>query len=616
VGDNADPTTAEVYEGIIRHINYASHGDIARDTALGNAASCGIGPYRINTKYVAEDSFDQEITIDRILDPLSSFPDPDAMEPDYSDANYWFLTRTMSTDEYKKKYPSASMTSFDPNDAAVQGWLEGVEEGVRIAEYFYVKREKRTLLQLSDGTTGYEDELDIPEGSGVTILKKRVTETRRVFWDTINGFESLDHTEWPGKYIPILMVTGREMVVRGKKVLISLVRFARDPQKLFNSYKSGIAENVGLSTRAPWIGPKGSFKDESWKTANTVNHAYLEYEPQDIAGQPAPPPARNVYEAPIQALSEAASQEADDIKAAANIFDSSLGSASPEYSGVSVLRRTQQADITNFHFIDNLSRTIWHEGRILLDLIPKVYDTARIARIMREDGTPAMVAITQAVKGDDGQETVPLVPGHETEQHHRIDVGRYDVTVTTGPSYTTRRQETFDMLTQFAQAMPQIFQLGGDIIFKNSDIPGAKELAERFKLMLPPQIQQAEGATQASVAQMATQLAQMTMQNKILQGQMQQLLMEKKAKVLELLAKNFQVALQEETKLTIAEMKAAADKAQAMLNAEMTAIDKQLTMFQESEMAPGPDTGNLGIHPEPIPPEPAAAPGAPAGGVQ
>lgn len=604
VSDGASQDTADVFEGIVRHINFRSHGEVARDHAVECSASGGFGFYRICTEFIADTSFDQEILIQRILDPMTVYFDPDCQEPDYSDAKYCFVRCKMKWSDYKRQFPGAVRSDFDASDRETMGdWQE--EDHIWIAEYWHVDISMRTLchywipsptLEVPDGVqefVGWLDELpkDFPKDQ---IVQKREVEVRSVHFDKINGVEALDKTDWVGRWIPILPVLGKEMVVDGKRQLQSLIRHARDPQKLFNAYKSGIAENLGLASRVPWIGAKGSFKDPKWDTANSTNHAYLEYEPQSIDGQPTGPPARNNFEAPIQALSQAAAQESDDIKAAAGIFDSSLGAATAEYSGISVLRRQQQSDVTNFHFTDNLTRTMWHEGRILIDLIPKIYSTARAARILQEDGTPSIVMITQALDGDEAN--VPKVPGHENEPHHRLDVGRYDVTVTTGPSYTTQRQETFDMLTKFAQAMPAIFEIGGDIIFKNSDIPGARELAERFKLMLPQPILAAMKSEQQNQIQVAQQLAQMTTENEQLKQGLMELLEEKKSKILEITSKERVAALQAQTQVALQGMKddsAAAlgllktghEAAVAQLEKEMETIGQRVDQMHEEKMA-------------------------------
>src|SRR4030095_14332132 len=263
------------------------------------------------------------------------------------------------------------------------------DQGVLVGNYWTVETEKKKLvaIQWPDGriTGVYEDEP--PRDGDVEILppglmraldpktgkpKERETEVRTVKVYQINGHEILEETVWPGQWIPIFPVLGKEMWVDGKRQLFSLIRFARDPQKLYNFYRSSDAESVMLGTKAPWIGVKGAFRDSRWATANTTPWAYLEYEPLDIAGQPAPSPPRNIAEPPIQALSLGAAQASDDIKATTNVYDASLGERSNETSGIAIQRRQNQSGLSNFHFIDNLNRAIRQCGVVLCDLIPKL----------------------------------------------------------------------------------------------------------------------------------------------------------------------------------------------------------------------------------------------------
>ena len=294
------------------------------------------------------------------------------------------------------------------------------------------------------------------------------------------------------------------MYIEEKRYLFSLIRFARDPQKLYNFYRSSEAETVMLGTKAPWVGVKGIFKDPRWATANTVPWSYLEYEPLDIAGNPAPMPQRNIFEPPIQALTLGAAQASDDIKATTNVYDASLGSQSNEVSGIAIQRRQGQMELSNFHFVDNLNRAILQCGVILCDLIPKIYDTPRQVRILGEDMQEKIVAVNQQFKDEYG-----------AVKCYDLANGKYDVRMKIGPSFKTQREQTASQLVELSQNFPQLMQVAGDIVFDNLNLPGAEKIADRLRKSMPPGLtddpnKKPQEMLAAQNQQQAQQIEQMT----------------------------------------------------------------------------------------------------------
>src|SRR5215471_13519430 len=487
VDSTADPDTAEIIEGMIRHIEYSSKADEVYETAIEQSAAGGFAYFRVTTRYCSAKSFDQELRIERIADPFSVYIDPYAREADKSDMHWAFECEWVPKDEYKQEYGESvisQMNFYEGSHNPAPGWIG--DSGVRIARYWTAETVKRTLslVEWPDGkrTPQYADDIpqELPEGLRLVEDEKgkpleRETEERIVKCYKINGIEILDETDWPGMWIPLLCVLGKEMYVEGERHLFSLVRFAKDAQKLYNFYRSSEAETVLLGTKAPWIGVKGAFKDPRWATANSQPWAFIEYEPTDIEGNPAPPPTRNIYEPPIQALSLGAAQASDDIKATTNIYDASLGAQGNETSGIAIRQRQSQAGLSNFHFVDNLNRAIRQCGVVLCDLIPKIYDTPREIRILGEDRAQQVVQVNQNFVNDQGMYDC-----------YDLTSGKYDVTIKVGPSYTTQREETWSTLTDFARAYPPLLQMAGDIIFANGDFAGSDKIAERFRKMLPP----------------------------------------------------------------------------------------------------------------------------------
>lgn len=493
VGDGADEWTAKVQDGLVRNIQVNSNADVAYDTALDNAVSGNVGYFRVITDYAADDVFDQDIKIERIANSLSVVPDPFCMDADSANWNDAWITDTYSVNDFKKKWPKAEVASFEAGDGKVDPlWLEG--EDIIVAEWWTRREVSATLLQLSNGMCMFEEQYQkakqLFDVQGVTEKDRRPTVTMKVTQHIMNGCEIIETKEWAGKYVPIIPVYGDEVIIDGKRYLKSLIRDAKDAQRMFNYWRTTSTELVALAPKAPWIGPEGAFAaDSNWATANTENHQYLEYVATDASGNPMAPPQRQGFTGPPAGALQEALNASDDMKSIVGMYDASLGAKSNETSGRAILARQREGDVSTFNFTDNLSRAIRHAGRILADLIPKVYSTQRIIRIIGEDGGTQNVPINQ--------ETQPL-PDHAKKMGeqaqgimHIYDLtsGKYDVTCETGPSYTTRREEAAAQMMEFMHAVPNAGAVMGDLLVKNLDWPGADEIAERLKMLLPPQAQ-------------------------------------------------------------------------------------------------------------------------------
>lgn len=514
VGDGSDEDTAEVLEGMVRHIQYESGADAAYDTAFQAAVTSSFGYFRINTAYTDPLSFDQDIKILRIKNAFSVYFDPTCKEPDYSDARFAFVVEKLSKEEFKEQYPNAELTAMDSWTSTGDGWLDASE--CRVAEYFYREATVSKIVQLSDGSVVRKKDLPAALPEGVTVLKERNTEEFAVKWIKMNGQEMLEETDWPGKWIPIIPVLGDELDVDGERVIEGIVRQAKDPQRQYNFMSSATTETIALAPKAPFIGAVGQFEnfENDWQRANISNQPFLQYNPISLNGQPAPPPTRQTFEPAIQATTNAMMQSSQDLKAVTGIYQAALGAQGNETSGKGILARQQQSHGANFHFVDNLSRSLRHAGRIILDLIPKIYDTERMMRIIGEDGMQSMVQLSP------GAAAKQQAMGQAVQKSFDVTVGKYDVTVSTGPSYQTKRQEAVASQMQLVSSFPAIMPVAGDIMVRNMDWPGSQDIADRMQKMLPPQLQDTpEGALPPQVQQ---HVAQLTQQNQQLTQALQQ----------------------------------------------------------------------------------------------
>ena len=512
--DGADPETARVLQGIIRNIEVNSNADTAYDCAFDSAVTGGRGFVRVITDYCDPRSFNQDIKILTVDDPNRVVIDPNYKEPDGSDADWCFIFEDISKDEFERKYPDAevSSTGFDYSNLGSDWFLE---DKVRIAEYFVKSFEDDILVQLPDGSTALKSEIEDAEDSlllemGLTpeILealysdkdKSRKTQIPVVNWYKINGEEILEKTKWAGTYIPVIPVHGETLIIEGKRIFEGIVRHARDAQRMYNYWATAETEAIALAPKAPFIGAEGQFKghENQWKTANTKNHPYLQYKPVALNGTPVAPPQRVNSEANVGAINQARMLAADDLKSTTGIYDASLGNRSNESSGIAINRRNQQAQTGNFHFVDNLSRSIRHLGTVLIELIPIVYDTERVVRIIGPDEKEEIVAINTIFKDKDKL------------TNYSFETGKYDVSVSTGPSYASKRQESLDALLKLVQSYPAATQFAGDLILKNMDFQGADEIAERLLRSIPPEIvgndEEIPPQVQAQIQQLTAQL--------------------------------------------------------------------------------------------------------------
>jgi len=498
VDDNADVEMAEVLDGIVRHIEYISDADVAYDTACENQVVHGEGYIRVLTEYCDDTSFDQDIKIGRVRNAFSVYMDPMMQDPCGADAQWCFITEEITKEEFHRTYPKASpVTSImaqGVGDADLTQWV--AELTIRIAEYFYYSHEEATLNLYPNGQTFYSDDPQdkLMKQMGLNPLRSRRVDRKRVKWIKTNGFEVLEERDWPGQYIPVVRVVGNEYEVDGEVQISGLVRNAKDAQRLYNYWVSQEAEMLALAPKAPFIGYGGQFEgyEHQWKTANVNNWPYLEVNPDAVDGQggPLPLPQRSTPPMAQTGLIQAKMGASDDLKATTGQYDPSLGASSNERSGRAILARQQQSNTGTFHYVDNLARAVRYITRQIIDLVPKIYDTRRIARIIGVDGE-----VDQAIIDPSQQQAVTKVVNEQgivIQKIYNPSVGKYDVRVTTGPSYMTKRQESMDAMGQILQGNPQLWMAAGDLFVKNMDWPGAQELAARLKKMIDPKLLQDE----------------------------------------------------------------------------------------------------------------------------
>ena len=505
-----DAAEAKVVQGIIRHIEVNSNADNAYDNAYNYAVRMGWGYWRVDHRYVREDSFDQEIFIDPIDNPFTVYLDPNSIAVDGSDQERCLITTMMPKTTFRELYPDVDETSFlsrGTGDTQSE-WI--TKEDIRVAEYWYTVREPATLYQLSDGSVRFADDKNFfkrIETAGLFVVNERKSIKRTIKWKKLTAVSVLEERDWPGYYIPIVPVYGRHVVIGDKRKKFGMVRHAKDAQRMYNFWVTSLTESVALAPKAKWIMAEGQDEGHEldWAAANIKSMATLRYKQTDIDGNPAPPPIRLQPEPPPAGVMAAAQEINSDMATIIGIYDPSQ-QLPGNMSGKALNGQQMQVDLTNFDLYDNLTKSIAYTGKVILDLIPKIYDTERIMRIIGDDGKPDLISINERtavgkVKND-------------------VTVGQYDVVMETGPGYNSKRQEAVEAMMPLLQGNEQLFNAAADLVFRNMDFPGADTIADRLAAMnpmaqidehsdIPPQAQIAIKAAQGQVQQLTQQMQAM-----------------------------------------------------------------------------------------------------------
>ena len=605
--DKADIEVAEIFNGLVRHIEYISDADVAYDTACDNQVTFGEGYFRILTEYCDDNSFEQDLRIGRIRDSFSVYMDPTIQDPCGSDAEWCFINQEITKDEYEREFPDAATLSslaYGVGDGQLNAWIN--QDTVRIAEYFYIKHEAKKLNQYPGGITAMagSPEAKQIEAMGLAATRTRDVDVRTVKWCKTNGFEVLEERDWAGKYIPVIRVIGNEFEIDGRMYVSGLVRNAKDAQRMYNYWVSQEAEMLALAPKAPFIGYGGQFEgyEQQWKTANINNWPYLEVNPDVTDGQGGPLPLPQRAPPPLaqNGLLQAKMGAADDIKGTTGQYDASLGAQSNEVSGRAILAREKQGDTGTYHFIDNLARAIRYATRQLVDLIPHIYDTQRVARIIGIDGETdqAMIDPTQpeAVRKIVDQQT-----GATIKKIYNPNVGKYDVAVTTGPSYMTKRQEALDAMSRLLQGNPNLWAVAGDLFIKNMDWPGAQEMSKRFAKTIDPKLMDDSEAS-PELAQAQQQMQAMGQEMQQMQQMLQNVSQSMEAQTLKVKEFDSQVKAYDAETKRISAVQAGMSEEQIQdiaMGVVAAAMESQSMMNQMPEMR----EESMPMQPEQMPPE-------------
>jgi hypothetical protein len=471
----ASKEVAEIYEGLVRQIEHSSDASSVYEATAESAAASSIGYWRVRTQYCDSASFDQEALIERIYNPFSVFIDPFAKHPTRRDARYGFIVEEMPQDDFVQRYPDANPMDItsDHKTQDFERWVRG--DTVVVAEYFWIEHDEYEIGLLPSGQV-----LKGPFPKGLKPTKTRMVREPKVKWAKISGKDVLEGPQdFPCKYIPIVAVTGEEWHIGEETYRSSVIRFAKDPQVLYNYARSTQAEVTAMQPKAPYMVSAKQIAglEDIWANAGQKNLPYLPYN----ADPNAPMPQRVNPPVSSEAMMTESQVAAEDIKRTTGIYDASLGARSNETSGKAILARKEESQNSTSIYSDNMVKSIAHTGAILVDMIPRIYDTRRVLRILGEDGQEKMEIINELMISENG-----IVPVND------MKVGKYEARVQVGPSYSSRREESRDGMSEFMRSNPAAAPVIGDLYVKAQDWPDADRAAERLRKMLPPGVAEDE----------------------------------------------------------------------------------------------------------------------------
>lgn len=502
VDDQADVKLADLREGMVRYIENRSDAPGSYFQAGDSQVACGIGHVRVATEYADDTTFEQEIRIEGVDDGVSVLWDPDAKRITREDAMWCFVPVDYPAATFKENWPKASEDEFED----VRAWTHYSDwktaDKVRVAEY-WVKKPKTLTLALTktgetidcteddewDGGLTAEKKLALCKANGARIEKRDSYQICRYL---ITASDVLEASEWMGRFIPIVPFVGEEIRIGKKLIRRGIIREAKDAQRQYNYFVSAHTEVVALQPKAPYLLTEvnvGKYQS-MWEQANTKNFPYLLWTPDPKNGNQQP--SRVAPAVSSQGITDGLTLANENMRRVIGIYDASLGARSNETSGVAIEQREKQGDTGTVVYLDNFTRGVRQVGKIVLDLIPHVYDSQRTIRVMGEDGKIDLMQINQE-RDKAGMPIVDPQTGKPVMLND-MSAGAYDVIAEAGNSYATKREEASASMLAFLKAMPDQTPLVADYVAKAQDWPMADKFAERFHAVLPPQIIAAEKA--------------------------------------------------------------------------------------------------------------------------
>lgn len=579
-GMEANPKTAEALQGRIKAIEYKSNADSAYDMASDFAIKSSIGFIRVDHDYVG-DGFEQELRIKRVTNPLGILLDPDSVQSDGSDAKYAFVFDEITVADFTKQYPEANPIAFGDEKAPRH---QSDDDKIMIVEYFTIGMEEAEYGLDEDGKP-------VPVEEGKEYKKTRKIEKPKVKRYWLAGQDVLTKGTFPGKYVPVVPVYGEEAWEKGERKLLSLIRKAKSSQYMYNLWKSLETEMLLKQPQSPFMAAAGTISGFEEQYKNPEEAMVLLYNQKDVNGEPAPKPDRAQPPTIPTGFTQASLGAENNIRQTLGMYNASAGRREGNASGVALKQLEQSSDVGNYHFGDNLVRSITQVGKILVCAIPEIEDTKRYVQIITNEDEFKRIGINGVTAED------------QEDEYDFTKAAQYDVRVITGASFTTQRQEAAATYNQIIQAMPDLMPVIGDLVFKYQDSPGSMAISNRLKKLVDPKLldeKDREGMEDAQQAQIQAVITELQGQIQMLQSELQSKQTDAQVKMAEVQIKAKEVEIKEgelQLKLMQAQKPEAMlpddsfDKALKAKEVEIKAFDAETKRIAALQKAPEAQMG-------------------------
>jgi len=628
VDSGADPDLAEALQGIIQHIEANSDADVAYQRAADAQVRIGRGWFRIVPEYADDTSFEQELRIKSVRNPNTVYFDAASQEMDGSDARYAFIVEDIPNPEYDLRFGKDTRESLEVFARSGEKFNQWMPEGkTRVAEYYYLEPKKRTLHALQNGMLVDDAQMNDPvfqqmvaeQQIDPTPVSTREVEGRQLCWALINGARILEGNEtktagrkMPGRWIPIFPVYGEEIDNDGSVDWKGIIRDSIDSQRMSNYWKSAKTEAVALAPKAPYIAEEGQLEshEDEWQLANVKNLSVLRYKAKALDGHLIGPPQRNTAEPPIQAMAMLSLEAENDLRATSGFsYDVGAQEKRLEQSGRAIIARQKQGELGNSHFSAHQSIALRHAGRVLLDLIPKYYDTPRVKRILGRDGQQREVLIHAG--NPEAAQRMAQAQGLAHLRIFDLSIGRYDVRVSAGISFASQRDQDQQTMTSIMQANPAMSNILGDLLFGTMNSPIAKRAASRLQKALPPELRDdAESAKPKIPPELQQQMEQAQALIDMLTKKVEEQTDALNSKTEDNQTKIRIAQIQADTAMSVAESKIVTQQTLALLDARMKAVDRlvEIDLARLNAEQAAPTGGGMSSPTEPTAPPPVPVP--------
>lgn len=566
--EDGDENIASVRGDLIRAIEYTSRADRVYDDAFESMVTCGDGAYRISVEYARDDVFDQNIFMRGIEDCMSVTWDRMSMDPTGRDARHVFVEDSIPTKEYKRKWkdvPSDYIGKTQYVNLRQGSWVD--DKTTKVLEYWRMIERDKLICLFADGSIHpvEADSLEQIVQTHGQPVKTRIAPILYAQMHLVTGWKILSGPyEYKLNRVPIIRMMGRVMNIEGQRTRYGLVRFMKDPARLRNFWRSTAAEQLGYAPKAQWMATESAVagREDTLRKAHLSRDPLLVFNDEAAFGQ-------NVQRVDPPQMQTALLNEAQintqDMKDVTGIHDASLGIRSNETSGRAIRARQEEGDLASLTFYDNGNSALLEGGDVVNQLIPQVIDGTRTLRLIGEDQAPKMVKVND-----------PYDP-----ESPDLSIGNYDVALSTGASYATRRAAAADAMMQAIQVAPELMTIAGDLIVKAQDWPGADKLAERMKRTIPPQLlgpDEQDPNAQPQQPQIDPKEVQQAMEK------MQQLTQENEMLKLKLQNKEHELTIKEYDSETL-RIRALSDNEVDGNNLELNAIGEILAHSRETQKA-------------------------------